>query len=92
MNDDHAEDNTFDEWDISEQEEMEQFTWGAYTNDDYEDEEEIQEGGYPDEYDCYDEKIDQDDICSHCGKDRYDFSDLGCGYCDRRHPEWGMFP
>lgn len=27
--------------------------------------------------------------CPHCGKDIYDFSDLGCGHCDRRSPEWG---
>ncbi len=33
-----------------------------------------------------------DDFCSHCGKAFDDFSDLGCGYCDRRSPEWGMMP
>ena len=27
--------------------------------------------------------------CSHCGKPFYDFSDIGCGYCDQRSPEWG---
>ncbi|MCP9495910.1 MAG: hypothetical protein MSG64_15785 [Pyrinomonadaceae bacterium MAG19_C2-C3] len=31
------------------------------------------------------------ECCSHCGKDIYDFSDLGCGYCDRRNPEFGLY-
>jgi hypothetical protein len=30
--------------------------------------------------------------CKHCGKEYEDFSDLGCGHCDRRHPEYGMLP
>jgi len=30
------------------------------------------------------------DTCPHCGKDIYDWSDLGCEYCDRRHPGFGM--
>lgn len=32
------------------------------------------------------------DYCDHCGKAFEDFSDLGCGYCDRRSPEWGILP
>ncbi len=31
------------------------------------------------------------EVCPHCGKEYEDFSDLGCGHCDRRHPEWGMY-
>ena len=31
------------------------------------------------------------DVCPHCGKEFEDFSDIGCGYCDRRSPEWGDF-
>lgn len=32
----------------------------------------------------------QDDgCCHHCGKHYEDFSDLGCGYCDQRHPGFG---
>lgn len=27
--------------------------------------------------------------CPHCGKEYEDFSDMGCGHCDRRSPEWG---
>jgi hypothetical protein len=34
----------------------------------------------------------EESTCSHCGKDIYDWSDLGCGYCDRRHPDFGMLP
>jgi rubrerythrin len=30
------------------------------------------------------------EICPHCGKELEDFSELGCGQCDRRHPSWGM--
>ena len=29
-----------------------------------------------------------EEYCSHCGKAFEDFSDLGCGFCDRRSPEW----
>lgn len=34
----------------------------------------------------------EDSTCEHCGKDRYDFSDLGCEYCDSRHPGFGATP
>ena len=34
--------------------------------------------------------IDTPVYCWHCGKDVEDFSDLGCEYCDRRHPDYGM--
>lgn len=34
--------------------------------------------------------IDATEYCSHCGKDIEDFSDLGCEYCDRRHPYYGV--
>lgn len=30
------------------------------------------------------------ECCGRCGKEFEDFSDLGCGYCDSRHPEWGL--
>lgn len=33
---------------------------------------------------------DQRECCSFCGKPYEDFSDLGCGHCDRRSPEWGL--
>lgn len=33
-----------------------------------------------------DDYEDGGEYCSHCGKDIYDFSDLGCEYCDQRHP------
>lgn len=29
--------------------------------------------------------------CGHCGKGLEDFSDLGCSYCDRRHPNFGVY-
>jgi len=32
------------------------------------------------------------EVCKHCGKELYDFSDIGCGYCDRRHPDFGIMP
>jgi hypothetical protein len=35
------------------------------------------------------EDFEGEDFCSHCGKEFTDFSDLGCGHCDRRHPEFG---
>lgn len=28
--------------------------------------------------------------CEHCGKPLGDFSDIGCGRCDRRSPDWGV--
>ncbi len=30
--------------------------------------------------------------CQHCGKALYEWGDLGCERCDRRHPEFGMMP
>jgi len=30
--------------------------------------------------------------CPHCGKEYEDFSDLGCGHCDARHPDFGAMP
>jgi hypothetical protein len=39
-----------------------------------------------------DDYNDGGEYCSHCGKDIYDFSDLGCEYCDRRHPNYGVYP
>lgn len=41
--------------------------------------------------DSFDE-ADIETTCDHCGKDIYDFSDLGCGYCDARHPGFGVTP
>lgn len=29
------------------------------------------------------------DCCQHCGKPFEEFGDIGCGYCDRRSPDWG---
>jgi len=29
-------------------------------------------------------------VCDHCGKPLEDFSDLGCEYCDARHPYFGI--
>lgn len=37
-----------------------------------------------------DEPEPPENYCRHCGKNIYDFSDLGCGHCDRRSPEWGI--
>lgn len=37
-----------------------------------------------------DADIDTTEYCSHCGKDVEDWSDLGCEYCDRRHPLYGF--
>jgi hypothetical protein len=31
------------------------------------------------------------ECCPFCGKEYEDFSDLGCGHCDRRHPDWGTY-
>ncbi len=38
---------------------------------------------------CDQEKPDSD-YCKLCGKDRYDFSYLGCSACDARHPNFGV--
>jgi hypothetical protein len=37
-----------------------------------------------------DEDEDGEPCCGHCGKPFEEFSDLGCGYCDRRSPDWGI--
>lgn len=29
------------------------------------------------------------ECCQHCGKELEDFSELGCAYCDGRHPAFG---
>jgi len=29
-------------------------------------------------------QLPEDPQCQHCGKDLYDFSDIGCGHCDPR--------
>lgn len=31
-----------------------------------------------------------EDCCHYCGKAYEDFSDLGCQYCDQRHPHYGV--
>lgn len=36
-----------------------------------------------------DDYDDGGEYCLHCGKNIYDWSDLGCEYCDRRHPGFG---
>jgi len=33
--------------------------------------------------------IDTTEYCPHCEKDLDDWADLGCEYCDRRHPDYG---
>jgi hypothetical protein len=33
-----------------------------------------------------------EECCSSCGKPYEDFSDMGCGRCDQRHPDWGLLP
>lgn len=37
-----------------------------------------------------DPEPDPSDFCPHCGKEYEDFSDLGCEYCDVRHPAYGV--
>lgn len=32
---------------------------------------------------------DDRDTCPHCGKEYEEFGDLGCEYCDARHPGFG---
>jgi len=32
------------------------------------------------------------ECCGHCGKEFEDWSDLGCEYCDARHPCYGIVP
>ena len=32
----------------------------------------------------------EDECCPFCGKEYEDFSDMGCGFCDRRSPDWGL--
>lgn len=32
----------------------------------------------------------EEPTCEHCGKPLYDFSDIGCGECDRRSPDYGL--
>lgn len=40
--------------------------------------------------------LERDDVeserCPHCGKPFEEFGDLGCEYCDRRHPGFGVAP
>lgn len=31
-----------------------------------------------------------EECCDYCGKPYEEFGDLGCGRCDRRHPDWGI--
>jgi len=45
-----------------------------------------------DDFDYYGDDERTEDICEHCGKALEDFSDLGCEYCDRRHPLFGLVP
>lgn len=37
-------------------------------------------------------ELDDEDseCCPCCGKEYGDFSDMGCGYCDRRSPDFGV--
>jgi hypothetical protein len=39
-----------------------------------------------------DDDPDIDECCSYCGKPFQEFGDLGCEYCDRRHPAFGVLP
>jgi len=38
------------------------------------------------------EREDGKEFCPNCGKAYEDFSDLGCGRCDRRHPDYRVLP
>jgi len=38
----------------------------------------------------WDEEEPDEDFCPWCDKNIFDFSDMGCGHCDRRSPEWGL--
>lgn len=50
-------------------------------------------GMYPNVCTCYDDIPDYEpEYCSHCGKELEEFSDLGCEYCDSRHPGFGAKP
>ena len=49
--------------------------------DDEPDECEMTEADYDDE---------EEHCCVHCGKPFEDFSDIGCRYCDRRSPDYGV--
>jgi hypothetical protein len=51
-----------------------------------EDDEDFPEEEYGDPV-GYDEP---EESCPNCGKVLEDFSDLGCGQCDQRSPEWGI--
>ena len=42
--------------------------------------------------DWYEEDDRDPDTCPHCGKEYEDFSDMGCEYCDTRHPFYGIVP
>lgn len=41
---------------------------------------------------CEPDEEEPEENCPHCGKSYYDFSDLGCGRCDSRCPEFGIEP
>lgn len=43
----------------------------------------------PDEQADWDREDDEPDVCPFCGKEYEEFSDMGCGHCDQRSPEWG---
>lgn len=38
----------------------------------------------------YEEDNPPPEACEHCGKELEDMSDIGCGQCDQRSPEWGI--
>lgn len=42
-------------------------------------------------FEGYDEE-DPRECCPRCGKAFEEFGDLGCGYCDRRSPDFGIRP
>ena len=43
---------------------------------------------------CDCDEADEEELatCPHCGKAYEEFGDLGCEYCDRRHPGYGTIP
>lgn len=61
-----------------------------YPNTEQSDEGHRIEPYYEHEFWFYDDGDYEADCCWHCGKEFEDFSDLGCEYCDSRHPGFGV--
>lgn len=39
-----------------------------------------------------DEERPESEYCHHCGKAFDEWGDMGCEFCDRRHPGFGILP